>query len=519
VEPKGRIEHFRSAVDGELRPCAVCATDTSAEPKALILEVSPGGDHLPGGIRLVEEIAGVAARHGRACIALRPTGRGMGSVYQNYGEVDALEAIEHACRCYAVDRDRICVTGASMGGAATWYLTSHYPDLFAAGAPFCGYCDHRLWEKPGGLTFRMHEWEEPSWRSRSAAFLVENLDHTPLWIVHGEWDRSVGGGVPVEHSRQMDRLLEEAGCDHRYSEVPRTGHNCRLPDLFEEVLLWMLDQRKQRQPARVRLLTYGLRHNHSYWVTVEQLVRYGGRGVVDADLAAEGHLCMRTEGVRALSLGPMAPGGTLELELDGQAMGALDASIQSRLRRGADGAWARDGCDLSGEKRHASSGPIGDLFFEGTVLVPGTAGTEEETFQNALLARGAARYFRTRNGGVHRGGIMGENSVELPVVTDADLSDELRSSHNLILYGTPASNVILGRFRDQLPITFDGNTIGLRDRSFTTDRAAALAVFPHPEDLKRYLAVHGGVTPDAACWGSRTCNCCPTTSSIRPVRC
>ena len=75
----------------------------------------------------------------------------------------------------------------------------------------------------------MHEWEIPSWRARSAAFLIENLAHTPVWIIHGEWDRGVGGGVPVEHSRQMAQLMEEQGYTHKYTEIPKTGHGCRLP--------------------------------------------------------------------------------------------------------------------------------------------------------------------------------------------------------------------------------------------------------------------------------------------------
>ena len=31
---------------------------------------------------------------------------------------------------------------------------------------------------------------------------------------------------------------------------------------------------------------------------------------------------------------------------------------------------------------------------------------------------------------------------------------------------------------------------------------AGIAVFPHPENPERYVAVHGGSTPDALTWGS-----------------
>ncbi len=503
MKPSGQLQYFRSGVDGRLHPCAVCATDTTGAPKPLILEVSPGAlNNLPGAVSMTEEMAGIAARNGHACVALRPTGRGAGSVYQNYGEVDVLEAIEHAAAHYAIDRSRITITGSSMGGAAVWYLISHYPDLFAGAAPFCGYCDYRMWEKPGGLTFPMHAWEEPSWRSRSAAFLAENLEHTPVWMVHGEWDRAVGGGVPVGHSRQMARLMEERGYSYRYTEVPGTGHGCRTPDLWEQVIPWLLDQRKRSDPDHVCLVSFDLRHNRSYWVAIQQLAQYGGRGMVDAGFAGDRRVVVRTAGVRTFSLGPVKGREAVAVAVDGQNPCEADLSRPQAFRRGEDGVWRAGVFDLSQEKRHGSSGPVGDLFHDGLILVPGTAGTEEEAFFTSWAARDAKGYYRSRNGGVHRGGIMGDNAVDLPMVNDSDLSEDALAGNNLLLYGTHASNAVLARFEGKLPLAFEGTTVHLADRTHTADRAAVFAVFPHPLNPARTVAVHGGVTPDAICWGS-----------------
>ncbi len=501
MSPSGELEHYTSSVDGEPIPYAVCATSASDEPKPLILEVSPGAIRdLDGSLRLTEEIAGIAARNGRDCVVLRPTGRGPGSLYQNYGEVDVLEAIEAVARRYAIDRDRITITGASMGGAATWYLISHYPDLFAAAAPFCGYCDYRLWEKPGGLTFRAHDWEEPSWRARSAAFLVENLRHTPVWIVHGEWDRGVGGGVPVAHSRQMAERLDALGFEFIYTEVPATGHGCRLDDIWEQVILWLLARRKKRHPGIVSLVTCDLRHNRSHWVAIEQLDRYGRCGSVDARLG-EGEIAVKAEGVRTLTLGPLPRDGSVLLT--GKPAGNLPAGETRTFRRATNGTWnpiLPD--DLAGEKRHGCSGPIGDLFHDPLLLVPGTTGTQEETFFNSWVASDARGYYRSRNGGVHRGGIMGENSVDLRLVNDVDVGEESMRANNLLLYGTPSTNGLLARYRDRVPVSFDRNEIRLAGESFSANGVAVFAIFPHPENSNRCLAVHGGSTPDAICWGS-----------------
>ena len=145
---------------------------------------------------------------------------------------------------------------------------------------------------------------------------------------------------------------------------------------------------------------------------------------------------------------------------------------------------------------------MGDLFFDGLLLVPGTTGSEGEGFFNEWVAGHAAAYFRSRNGGVHRGGIMGQNTVDLPIVRDADLTAEDRDGHNLLLYGTPASNSVMAEFAEHLPVAFEDGGVRLAGHLYQGDGAAVFALFPHPRNRGRYVAVHGGATPDAVCWGS-----------------
>lgn len=495
-KPVGRLQYFRSTVDGNFHPYAVCAADMGRQPKPLILQVDPGAiNDLPGAVAHTEKIAGIAAKHGKSCVVLRPTGRGPGTLYQNYGEVDVFEAIEAVCAEHAIDRDRISITGSSMGGAAVWYLISHYPDFFSAGVPFCGYCDHRLFEKPGGLACPILEWEEPSWKSRSAAFLVENFGHTPVWIAHGAWDRAVGGGVPVEHSRQMARLLKQAGCPHRYTEIPATGHDSNHPRLWDKLIPWMLQQRRKSAPDHVRFVTYGLRHNRSHWVTVDQLERHGERARVEARRTRGGKIIVSTENIRAFSLGPIAK--TAAVTVDGQK-----PVRAARFLKGADGIWKPRGFAALRGKKHGTSGPIGDLFFDGLVVVPGTKGNAEETFFNNWLATHTLHHYRRHNGGVHRGVFAGECHADLPIVRDTDLTGELWKGKNLLLIGTHRTNVVLAGFRKRIPLSFEGDTIRLFGKSYTAKHSAVVAVFPHPNNPGRYVAVHGGTAPDAICWGS-----------------
>ena len=72
----------------------------------------------------------------------------------------------------------------------------------------------------------------------------------------------------------------------------------------------------------------------------------------------------------------------------------------------------------------------------------------------------------------------------------------------MLLCDTHAKKAILERLGGDLPISFEGETIHLADRSFTAGNVAVFATFPHLGNPERYVAVHRGVTTDAICWRS-----------------
>lgn len=95
---------------------------------------------------------------------------------------------------YRVDKDRIYLTGLSMGGFGTWSLACHQPERFAAIAPVCG----------GG------QW-----------FLANRLKDVPVWAFHGGKD-SV---VPIELSQKMVEAVKRAGGDAKLTVYPEAGHD------------------------------------------------------------------------------------------------------------------------------------------------------------------------------------------------------------------------------------------------------------------------------------------------------
>jgi hypothetical protein len=507
VAIEAEVIAFRSGIDGSEQRAGLCGPAAPEAALPLLVELQPGSiadleGTLAAGRRHLE-LAGVPA------VWLRPGGRGPGTVFQGYGEVDVLEAIEAAAARYPIDRRRISLYGSSMGGAGAWYLATHLPGRFAAVAPFAGYNDYRLWHRPGGMTFPVYPWEEPSWRARSAVFQLENLRHSGVWIVHGAWDRAVGGGVDVAHARNSAARLQALGIPHRYTELSETGHSAfgaaGASPLLGEVLRWLLVQRRPAAPARLTHTTAELRHPGADWISIQQLAVYGGpSGRVEAE-ATPDEVAVRTENVRHLVVGP-APlaGASTRLRVDGTPVPGADVRIRVGLRRaGADAGWQLAGtAPPPGEKCPGVGGPFGDLFGRGVVLVTGTTGSAEERFFLDWCARDAARFFRTWNGGVHRGGIAGENWVDLPVLTDAEYLAAGDTTRNVIAFGTPATNALLAAHAGPLGLEAGDGVVRLRGREWRGRRLALIAVLPHPGGGDRYLAVHGGVTPDAIADGA-----------------
>jgi len=127
--------------------------------------------------------------------------------------VALLDEIGRKCK---VDKDRIYVTGLSMGGFGTWRLAAYAPQRLAAIAPICG----------GGETY---------W--------TKQFVHLPVWAFHGAKDP----GVPVERSQAMVDALTKNGGDARLTVYPDAGHDAwtatyENPQFYE----WLLAQKRSK---------------------------------------------------------------------------------------------------------------------------------------------------------------------------------------------------------------------------------------------------------------------------------
>jgi len=113
---------------------------------------------------------------------------------------------------YRVDKNRIYLTGLSMGGHGTWSLALTQPNRFAAIAPVCGWAD----------------------TSKANA-----IAHLPIWVFHGAKDAV----VPVKASEDMVNALKNYGSDVRLKIYPEANHDSWTETYNNEGLYkWLLEQ-------------------------------------------------------------------------------------------------------------------------------------------------------------------------------------------------------------------------------------------------------------------------------------
>jgi predicted peptidase len=125
-----------------------------------------------------------------------------------------IELLDSLSGEFAIDRDRIYLTGQSLGGLGVWDLVIKRPDLFAAAVPLCGV------------------------GTPSRAMAVRDM---PIWVFHGGKDAT----VPVTASREMVAALRAVGSRVRYTEYPEGGHDVWLRAYTERDLPdWLFAQRR-----------------------------------------------------------------------------------------------------------------------------------------------------------------------------------------------------------------------------------------------------------------------------------
>ncbi len=127
-------------------------------------------------------------------------------------------------------------------------------------------------------------------------------------------------------------------------------------------------------------------------------------------------------------------------------------------------------------------------------------------------------FYRRYNGGVHRGGIPGDNVVRFPTISDQEALSILKSGTpvtsqgikvdkdlldraNFFLLGNQKSNRLFAMLSEGIPLEVGERALTLAGETYEGKNVACITILPHP-DGTRYVAVLAGCSPDAITWAS-----------------
>jgi hypothetical protein len=83
---------------------------------------------------------------------------------------------------------------------------------------------------------------------------------------------------------------------------------------------------------------------------------------------------------------------------------------------------------------------------------------------------------------------------DAPVKNDKAVSEADIERCNLVLWGDPSSNAVLGRILPQLPIEWTGKELRMGGTTHDAGHCAPVLIFPNPLNPRRYVVVNSGVT-------------------------
>lgn len=133
---------------------------------------------------------------------------------------------------YQFDRQRVYLTGLSMGGIGSWNMAMAWPGRFAAVAPIAGSLMNDIAADQMGM--------DPPPAEQLLPFL-RRLQHLPVWVFHGDRDTLVDTLL----GKRSAELFEKAGGKPRMTIYPMTDHDSWTPTYSEnpDFYPWLLAQK------------------------------------------------------------------------------------------------------------------------------------------------------------------------------------------------------------------------------------------------------------------------------------
>ncbi len=430
------------------------------------------------------------------CYMVGPTNRRkFGFDWQDWGRLDALEVYNLTMGKYPqIDKNKVCLTGHSMGGHGTWHVGLTYPDLFSCAAPGAGWTNHDLyfpwtWQKsavyaePWQLAIRNH-----ALRGDNQLARLENALNLPYYIYQGGADDN----VPAFQARLYAKRLNQLGYNYIYHEWPGGGHGWNEPKSpgsedsvscvnTKAIMDFFQSHTRNPYPEHIYYRSPDLSQNSgAYWLNIQSIKdRY--KDAVIEGWQKQGKFRIQTSNIDrfAIRFERKKIGKKLKVEIDNtqlKVMPNLDSLVFEEKATG----WQI----AKSDNYPLPHPPIKGAYYEPFILVYGTVSNPKTTDRLLAMARNEAQGWWYRANG------------RTIIVPDTELTNAMIASYNLILLGNAKQNLITAGIEDNLPIRIKNNHFFLGKQALPPEADAALFIFYNPLNPKKKVLIREGIGPE-----------------------
>jgi predicted esterase len=196
------------------------------------------GERPPSGSRL-----GQATRHGYIVVSVDWIQRGQVEYQYSAREHAAvLGSLRDACRRFAVDTDRVFLSGHSMGGDAVWDIGLAHPDLWAGVIPIVARAD------------------------KFVAHYALNAPYMPWYFVGGEFD----GDRMFRNARDLDRYMIKPNANVTVVEYLGRGHE-HFYEEIQNLFGWMGRHQRNFFPKDFSASSMRSFDNYFWWIELADM--------------------------------------------------------------------------------------------------------------------------------------------------------------------------------------------------------------------------------------------------------
>jgi len=389
---------------------------------------------------------------------IAPTNRHpFGFDWEEWGRFNALATMDDAKAVFGTDPTKQYLTGHSMGGHGTWHVGVTTPGRFATLAPSAGW--QSFYDYPSASS------RPTGARARSRAHsdtreYVDNLANRGVYIIHGDADNN----VPVSQGRTMRDLVEPITDDLQYHEQPGAGHwwdadgdepGADCVD-WEPMISWAqehtLDPYELDFTFRSPLPSYSSVHSY---VTIRSAESTDSDVVVSSTVDGSS-VQLDTDNVRSLVLDSVAldDKGITDVYIDGLH---YEVDRAQPLEHGP-----QDG------KFPGQYGPFNEAFRRPFCFV-----TPDDDEDVQVYVAYLSSFWQVLGNG------------HACIVTESELTDELRAARQLIWVGVDADTV-----NPSVNATWDDSSVTIRGDG--GDQSAMYGVFPRGDGLDAFITTTRG---------------------------